>query len=109
MKTYGAVDVYIHVISTLALLGGKWSASGPGRFTAGERTPSTHWIGGWVGQRNGLDDVKKRKILPPPGLEIRPLGHPARSQSLYRVRYPDYKINRMPVFNKIMKINSLMM
>jgi hypothetical protein len=26
--------------------------------------------------------------LPPPGLELRPLGRPARSQSLYRLRYP---------------------
>jgi hypothetical protein len=26
--------------------------------------------------------------LPLPGLEIRPLGRPARSQSLYRLRYP---------------------
>jgi hypothetical protein len=24
------------------------------RFTPGERTPSTHWIGGWVGPRAGL-------------------------------------------------------
>jgi hypothetical protein len=24
-------------------------------FTPGKRTPSTHWIGGWVGVRDGLD------------------------------------------------------
>jgi hypothetical protein len=29
----------------------------------------THWIGGWVGPRAGLDDVGKRKILPLPGIE----------------------------------------
>jgi hypothetical protein len=29
----------------------------------------THWIGDWVGHRDGLDDVQKRKFLPPPGLE----------------------------------------
>jgi hypothetical protein len=41
-----------------------------------------------VGPRTGLDNVKKRKIFTLPGLELRPLGHPARSQSLYRLSYP---------------------
>jgi hypothetical protein len=41
-----------------------------------------------VDPRTGLDDVEGRKILPLPGLEFRPLGCPARSQSLYRLRYP---------------------
>jgi hypothetical protein len=27
-----------------------------------ERDPDTHWIGGWVGPRAGLDTVVKRKI-----------------------------------------------
>jgi hypothetical protein len=36
----------------------------------------------------GLDDVEKRKFLTLPGLELLPLGRPARSQSLYRLRYP---------------------
>jgi hypothetical protein len=31
------------------------------RFTLGERVPCTHWIGGWVGPRAGLDAVAKRK------------------------------------------------
>jgi hypothetical protein len=31
--------------------------------------------------------VERRKILPLPGLELQPLGHPARSQSLYQLRY----------------------
>jgi hypothetical protein len=35
-----------------------------------------------VGPRACLDDMK-RKFLTLPGLELRPLGHPARSQSLY--------------------------
>jgi hypothetical protein len=34
-----------------------------------------------------VDDMEKWKFLPPPGLEHRPLGRPARSQSLYRLRY----------------------
>jgi hypothetical protein len=51
----------------------------------------THGIGGWVGPRAGvdrLDDVEKRKFLTLPGLELLPHGHPARRQSLYRLRYP---------------------
>jgi hypothetical protein len=51
-------------------------------------TPGTHWTGGWVGPRDSLDDVKKRKFLTLPGLELRPLGCPAYSQSLYRLHYP---------------------
>jgi hypothetical protein len=53
-----------------------------------ERAPGTHWIGGWVVPRAGLDELEKRKFLTLPGLELRPLGLPARSQSLYRLRYP---------------------
>jgi hypothetical protein len=58
MKAYG-VDVYIHIFLTSALAGGEWSASRPGLFTPGERVPGTHWIGGWVDPRAGLDDVEK--------------------------------------------------
>jgi hypothetical protein len=88
MKAYVGVDVLIHIFLTLALVTGEWSTSRLGRFTYGERTPSTHWIGGWMGPRTGLDDLEKRKFLPTPGLELRPLGRPARSQSLYRLSYP---------------------
>jgi hypothetical protein len=38
--------------SIMALDGGKWSASRPGRFTPGERDLDTHCIGGWVGPHN---------------------------------------------------------
>jgi hypothetical protein len=31
MKTYGGVEVYIHIFLTSALAGGEWSASRPGR------------------------------------------------------------------------------
>jgi hypothetical protein len=78
MKAYVEVNVYIHIFLTAALAGGEWSASLPGRFTPGERAPGTHWIGGWVGPRAGLDDVEKRKFLTLPGLELRPLGRPVR-------------------------------
>jgi hypothetical protein len=39
-----------------------------------------------MGPRAGLDIVEWRKILPLLGLEIRPLGRPARSQSLYQLQ-----------------------
>jgi hypothetical protein len=40
-----------------------------------------------VDRKAGLDDVEKRKLLTLTGLEIRLLERPARSQSLYRLRY----------------------
>jgi hypothetical protein len=67
MKTYGGVDVQIHVFLTSALVGGERLDSRPGRFT-----PGIHWRGSWVGPRTGLDDVERRKIFPLPGLELRP-------------------------------------
>jgi hypothetical protein len=85
MKTYGGVDVQIHIFLTSALVRGEWTASRPGRFTPGERAPGTYWIGGWVDPRAGVNDLEKRKFLTLPGLELRPLGRPARSQSLYRL------------------------
>jgi hypothetical protein len=83
MKAYGGVEVYIHVFLTSALDGGEWSASRPGRFTPGEKTPGNHWTGVWVGPRASLDDVEKRTFFTLPGLELRLLGSPVRSQSLY--------------------------
>jgi hypothetical protein len=57
---------------TSALVGGEWSNSRPGRFTPGERTIGTHWIGGWMGPRARLDDMENRKflILPEPRTPI---------------------------------------
>jgi hypothetical protein len=54
---------------TLALDGGEWSASRPGRFTPRERVPGTHWIGGWVGPRAVLGafinkNFKGASVLP---------------------------------------------
>jgi hypothetical protein len=74
----------------------EWSASRPGRFIPGVRIPGTYLIRGVVGPRVGLDDVEKRKSLT--GLELPPLRRPARSESLYWLRYPGshvyFKINR---------------
>jgi len=44
---------------------GEWSASSLIHFTPRERAPGTHWIGGWVGPRDVLDTVVKRKIPSP--------------------------------------------
>jgi hypothetical protein len=85
MKTYGGVDVQMHIFLTSALVGGEWSASRPGCFTPGGKSPGTHWTGGWVGPRTGLDDVETENFFLLPGLEIRPLGRPARRQSLYLI------------------------
>jgi hypothetical protein len=90
MKTYGEVAVQIHSFFTSDLVEGKWSASRPSRFTSGETDPSTYWIGGWVGPRAGVDNVEKRHFLTLSGLELRLIDRPARSQSLYRLRYPGF-------------------
>jgi hypothetical protein len=39
-----------------------------------------------VGPRAGLDDVEKKKFFTLPGLELRPFGRPARSQSIKEVK-----------------------
>jgi hypothetical protein len=62
MKTYGGVDVYIHVFMTSTLVGGTWSASRPGRFTPMARAHFIHWIGGWVSPRTDLEDVKVKNL-----------------------------------------------
>jgi hypothetical protein len=41
-----------------------------------------------MGPRAGLDDVEKITLLTLPGFELRTLRRTARSQSLYRLRYP---------------------
>jgi hypothetical protein len=51
MKTYGGVAVWTHVFLTSELVGGEWSASRPRRLT--------HWIGGWVDPRAGLNEIEK--------------------------------------------------
>jgi hypothetical protein len=61
-----------------------------GRFTLGERTPVTRFIGGWVGPRAFLKDLQKRKLLTLLGFELQSRVRLARSQSLYRLRYREY-------------------
>jgi hypothetical protein len=88
MKVYGGVDVYIHIFLTSALVGGELSVSRPGRFTPREGAPGTHRTADCVDRRVGLGVMERWKFLPLQGLELRPLGRQACSQSLYWLRYP---------------------
>jgi hypothetical protein len=63
MKTCGGVDVQFHAVISLALEGGELLAPYPGCFT-GERTPSTHSIGGLVGSRVSQDTLVKKNLCP---------------------------------------------
>jgi hypothetical protein len=66
---------------------GEGSVLRPGRFTPekGPRYPLYRRLGG-PQSRSGRHGVVK--ILEPTGLELRHLGRPARSHSLYRLRSP---------------------
>jgi hypothetical protein len=61
-------------VTTSALDGGEWLASRPGRaFTPGERTPGTHWTGGWVNKAKvGVRRTKTGVIFESPS--VRPLS-----------------------------------
>jgi hypothetical protein len=54
-----------HAVLTSAVDGGEWSVSCRDYLTPRERVPGTHWIGGWVGPRVGLDALEKGKISAP--------------------------------------------
>jgi hypothetical protein len=86
MKAYRGVDLKIHVFLTSALV-----VSGQLHTPAAlplEKSPTgTHWIGGCVDQRAGLDDAEERKFLT--STELGPLSRPTHSQSLYRLSCPD--------------------
>lgn len=51
------------------------SPSRPDRFNSDEKTSGTHWLGGCVGPRTGLDDGKEEESLPLPGIELSFRGH----------------------------------
>jgi hypothetical protein len=73
---------------TSALDGGEWSAWCPSHafFNPGEKTPSTYWIGGWVGPRASLDaEVPVNILCPCWGSNP---SRPACSQTLYWLSYP---------------------
>jgi hypothetical protein len=89
MKEYGGVDVYIHVLLDLGTSWRLLVSFTPRPLYPRERAPRSYCIGGWVDPRAGLDDMETL-----PEVELRPLGRTARSQSLYRLRYPG---SRLPV------------
>jgi hypothetical protein len=57
-----------------------------------------------VDPRVALDDVEKRKFLTLPGLELRSIGRPARSQSLNRLLYPGPYLKENTNYNKFSEI-----
>jgi len=66
---------------TAAIEGGEWSAAHPSHTLPLER-PSTHFTGGWVGSRAGLD---RRNSSSPPGFDPQTVQPVA--QSLHRLSY----------------------
>jgi hypothetical protein len=75
----------LYSFSTSALDEGEWLASRPGRALA----PGSHFTGGWVGLKAGLDTEVRGKIFSPlPGIEPRSSGSPTRNQTLYWLSYP---------------------
>jgi hypothetical protein len=75
---------------TSSLDGDEWLASSPGRaLPPGESTTCTHWTGGWVGLKAGLDTEARGEILLPlPGFEPRSPSRPVLSQKLYWLSCP---------------------
>jgi hypothetical protein len=65
MKTYGGVEICIHVFFTSSLDGGELSFSRPGSFIPGVIVSGTNWTGDWLGPRVDLGAVKKTKISCP--------------------------------------------
>jgi hypothetical protein len=61
----------------------------------------THWIGGWVDSRAGLDDVEKFLTLP--GLELRLHGRPALSRSIHRLHYPGLAVTNRNVLKPVLR------
>ena len=75
-----------------ALEGVRGQCHAPAALYPRER-PGTHCTGSWVGPRAGLDRCGKSR----PPTRIRSPDRPARSHSLYRLRYPAYSyILRIP-------------
>jgi hypothetical protein len=77
----------MHIFLAPALYGGEWPASGPGRCRSEERCLGTHWIRNCMHLR-ASGCRREEKFFTLPELELRPLGTPARNQSLYRLHYP---------------------
>jgi hypothetical protein len=76
MEAKRRLDYSFYSFTTSAQDGGEWSASRPGRaLSPTERTPGTHWTGGWVGLRAGLDKGFEEKSLASAG-DRTPIANP---------------------------------
>jgi hypothetical protein len=83
----------LHVFLTSALDRGEWSASCPGSFPPWVKAPGTHWIGGWVDPRAGLNAVAKREnLLTTPAGNRTPASQPV-ALPLCRLSYRGSKAN----------------
>jgi hypothetical protein len=65
MKVHGESVGIAPPFLALALDESEWSASCPGRLTAGDTAFSANWIAYLMGLRAGLDVMEKRKYLSP--------------------------------------------
>jgi len=67
MNNWGRRRIALRILN----IGGIYecSTSCPGRFIPGEKAPSTHCIGGWMGPRDRLDAVAETEnpIIAPAG------------------------------------------
>ena len=64
MKTYRWAQVQLHSFLTSTLDGGDSSTACTITLFPG-KSPSVHWIGGWVGLRARLDILEKRRVSCP--------------------------------------------
>jgi hypothetical protein len=59
IKAHGGVQMYLHAFLPSTLDGSKQP------LYSGLRASGTHWVGGWMDLRAGLDVMKERKSLAP--------------------------------------------
>jgi hypothetical protein len=67
MKTYEGVNVWIHIFSTSALVGGEWSAPHPGPFSPRGKSPWYQLDRRLGGPQNRSGRRGKKKNLAPTG------------------------------------------
>jgi hypothetical protein len=89
------------MLLTSALVGDKWLASCPVRITPGERDSGMHCIRGCVDPRINLYNAEEIKSFHPLGLELQPLCHPDRSQSLSRLLFLKRTLNNKEVYREL--------
>jgi hypothetical protein len=70
MKAYGALDVYIQIFLTSALVGGEGPASRSDRFFTRKEPLVSNGYEARLAPEPGLDGLEKRKFLTLPGLEL---------------------------------------